>query len=201
MGSPSAPCLHARVTPTAPPSRHSRGAVFNLGGPNHPSNVLYLTTCFWLHHRVCIVLKWSYFRQWPRFWPLPEHTIYGTGRIQVRVWRSLHVELRSWLSGYRPRLASTRTRVRSLASIRGLGSWRCSEPWRLTRRLGSTVAVAVASGCSSDWTPSLGTSTCCRYGPRKKNKQTNKSRKKENPLHVVNSTKYWLTPHPPSRQA
>lgn len=58
----------------APPSRHSRGAVFNLGGPNHPSNVLYLTTCFWLHHRLCIVLKWSYFRQWPRFWPLPEHT-------------------------------------------------------------------------------------------------------------------------------
>ena len=30
------------------------------------------------------------------------------------------------------------------------------------------VAVAEASGCSSDLTPSLGTSMCCRYGNKKK---------------------------------
>ena len=35
-------------------------------------------------------------------------------------------------------------------------------------RLGSGIAVAVvwAGGCSSDLTPSLGTSICCRYGPK-----------------------------------
>ena len=41
--------------------------------------------------------------------------------------------------------------------------WRCRELWcRLETRLGSGVAVAVveAGGCSSDWTPSLGTSVC-----------------------------------------
>ena len=36
-------------------------------------------------------------------------------------------------------------------------------------QLGSGVAVAVAwgSSCSSDLTPSLGTSICHRYGPKK----------------------------------
>ena len=45
-------------------------------------------------------------------------------------------------------------------------------------KLGSCVAVAVAQagGCSSDSTPSLGTSMCCRCGPKKQtNKQTNKT--------------------------
>ena len=39
-------------------------------------------------------------------------------------------------------------------------------------RLGSCVAVAVAKagGYSSDSTPSLGTSVCCRYGPQKTKK-------------------------------
>ena len=37
-------------------------------------------------------------------------------------------------------------------------------------RLGSCVAVAQASGYSSDWTPSLGTSICCRCGPKKTEK-------------------------------
>ena len=38
------------------------------------------------------------------------------------------------------------------------------------------VAVAVASGYKSDWTPSLGTSICFGCGPKKqRNKQTNKT--------------------------
>ena len=32
---------------------------------------------------------------------------------------------------------------------------------------GVAVAVAVAGSGSSDWTPRLGTSTCCRCGPKK----------------------------------
>ena len=44
------------------------------------------------------------------------------------------------------------------------------------------VAVAVASSCSSDLTPSLGTSTCCTYSPKKpkkKKKTTKKTKKKK----------------------
>ena len=34
--------------------------------------------------------------------------------------------------------------------------------------------IALASGYSSDLTPSLGTSICCGYGPKKKDKKINK---------------------------
>ena len=60
--------------------------------------------------------------------------------------------------------------VQSLASLSGLGIWRCHELWHRSKtRLGSGVAVAVvsASGYSSDWTPSLGPSIYCRCGPEK----------------------------------
>ena len=36
------------------------------------------------------------------------------------------------------------------------------------------VAVAVACSYSSDLTPSLGTSICCRYGPEKQKKKNQK---------------------------
>jgi len=57
----------------------------------------------------------------------------------------------------------------------------CCELWRsLKTQLGSqvAVAVAVAGGCSSNWTPSLGTSICCRCGPKieKKKKKRRKKR-------------------------
>ena len=41
-------------------------------------------------------------------------------------------------------------------------------------RLGSDIAVAVAGSYSSNSTPSLETSICCRFGPKKQktNKQT-----------------------------
>ena len=67
--------------------------------------------------------------------------------------------------------------VHSLASLSGLRIQGCCEPWcRSQTRLGSCVAVAVvqAGSCSSDWTPSLGTSTCHGSGPRKGRKTKKK---------------------------
>ena len=57
------------------------------------------------------------------------------------------------------RQASMRVRVRSLASPVGSGS-------RVA------VAVAQASSCSSDWTPSLGTSICLGHGPKRQKKKS-----------------------------
>ena len=70
-----------------------------------------------------------------------------------------------------PHTVSLRTRVQSLASISGLRIWHCHKLWhRSWMRLGSGIAVAVVSAgsCSSDSTPSLGTSTCCRSGSKKR---------------------------------
>ena len=73
------------------------------------------------------------------------------------------------------RLVSMRIGVRSLALIIGLGIWHCRELWCRSqmRQLRSSVAVAVASAssCSSDSTPSLGTSMCRGCGPRKNEKK------------------------------
>ena len=66
--------------------------------------------------------------------------------------------------------------VRSLGLLSGLKIRRCHELWcRLQMRPGSSVAVAAAGGCSSDLTPSLGTSICLRCGPNNQTaKQINK---------------------------
>ena len=64
----------------------------------------------------------------------------------------------------------------------GLRIRHCCELWcRPQMWLGSGTAVAVAQGSSrsSNSTPSLGTSICCRYGPKKtKNKNNEKKKKK-----------------------
>ena len=73
-------------------------------------------------------------------------------------------------------LVSVRIRVRSLASLSGSGICRCHELWcRLQKQLRSFVAVAVTVSCSSDSTPSLGTSICYRSSPKKK-KEKKKNR-------------------------
>ena len=72
-----------------------------------------------------------------------------------------------------------RLRVQSLALLSGLKIQLCRELWRRSQtRLGSgiAVAVAVASNCSSNWHPGLGTSICCGCSP-KKQKKTNKQTK------------------------
>ena len=71
-----------------------------------------------------------------------------------------------------------RTQVRSLASLSGLRILHCHELWYgLQTWLRSCVAVAVVqtSGYTSDWTTSLGTSTCRTCGPKKT--ETNKRQK------------------------
>ena len=76
-------------------------------------------------------------------------------------------------------LACIRMRVQSLALLSGFRIWHCREQWcRSHMRFWSWVAVAVveAGSYSSDSTPSLGTSICHRWGPKKTiNKQTNKN--------------------------
>ena len=63
--------------------------------------------------------------------------------------------------------------VQSLALLSGLRIRHCHELWcRLQMRLGSRAAVALAEAgsYSSDWTPSLETSICRGFGPKKQNK-------------------------------
>ena len=66
-----------------------------------------------------------------------------------------------------------RTQVRSQALLSGLKIRCCRELW-CRSQLGSRVAAALVqdNGCSSDWTPSLGTSTCHGCGPKKKCKRS-----------------------------
>ena len=68
-----------------------------------------------------------------------------------------------------------RLRVRSLALLSGLRIPCCHELWcRSQRQLGSYVAVAVAGSCSSDSTPSLGTSHMLQERPKKWQKDKKK---------------------------
>ena len=97
-------------------------------------------------------------------------------------------ELPLWLS-VTHQLASMRTRVWSLTLLSVLRIWHCREPWyRSQTWLGSHVAVAVlqTGSCSSDSTPSLGTSICrkCAPHPRKK------SKKKKNSLSIKKAANY-----------
>ena len=76
-------------------------------------------------------------------------------------------------------LGTMRLWVQFLASFSGLRIWCCPELWcSLQTWLRSHVAVALvqAGSCSSNSTPSLGTSICCDGGPKKQNK-TNKQTK------------------------
>ena len=75
--------------------------------------------------------------------------------------------------GLRILLVFIRIWVQSLASLSGLRVQRSCELWcRSQTQLGARVAVAVlwASSCSSDSTPSLGTSLCLGCSPKGKKK-------------------------------
>ena len=105
--------------------------------------------------------------------------------VQVNIIRNSHCDsVKTKLS-----LGSTRMQVPSLASLRGSRIWCYCELWcSLQMRLGSRVAVAVVQAClcSSDSTPSLGTSMCRICSP--KSKQTNK-RTKQNKVVIISSMK------------
>ena len=72
-----------------------------------------------------------------------------------------------------------RTRVLSLAPLSGLRIWYCRELWcRSQKWLRSRIAMALAwaGGCSSNWIPSLGTSTCHGCSPKKTERQKRKKK-------------------------
>ena len=81
--------------------------------------------------------------------------------------------------------------VPSLASLSGLRIQHCHELWCRSKtwlRSHIAVAVAQASCCSSDWTPSLRISICRGCGPRKKrqkDKQTNQQTPKSQWAHLI----------------
>ena len=72
----------------------------------------------------------------------------------------------------------TRIRVQSLALLSESGIWHCCEPrCRSQTWLRSSVAVAKAGSCSSDSTPSLGTSMCRGCNHKNKKKKERKEKK------------------------
>jgi len=71
-------------------------------------------------------------------------------------------------------LGTMRLQVWSLALLSGLRIGHCHELWCRSQTLfrsGVSVAVAKAGSCSSDLTPSLGTSICHRCSPKKQQQQ------------------------------
>ena len=82
----------------------------------------------------------------------------------------------------RVQLGTMRLPVPSMAWISELRIWCCHELWcSLQKRLRSAIAVAMAQAgcCSSDSTPSLGTSICHRCSPQKIKKKKKKEGRKD----------------------
>ena len=82
-------------------------------------------------------------------------------------------------------LGTMRLQVQSLASLSGLRIQDCCELWcRSQTRFGSHMAVAVvqAGSYSSNSTPSLATSICRRFGPKKTKDKTQTNKQKSSPL-------------------
>ena len=118
-----------------------------------------------------------------------ESHIWEEGDAPFKVIQSLNIgaELPLRLRRLRTQLMSMTIQVQSLAS-------RCCELWRRSQlwlRSGVAVAVVQPSSCSSDLTPSLGTSICCRFGPKKKKTKHNKTKQNNNPLHLCLSRVLW----------
>ena len=112
------------------------------------------------------------------------------GNIKRKKFRIPVMAQRKWIQ-----LGTMRLWFWSLALLNGLRIWHCSELWcRLQTWLRSDVAVAVvvAGSCSSDSTPSLGSSMCCGCGPKKKWKERKRKKEKDSSwqkLHMVNQKK------------
>ena len=88
------------------------------------------------------------------------------------------------------RLRTMQFRVPSLASLSGLKVWHClelrcrSQTW-LGSDIAAAVAVVLAGSCSSNWTPSLGTSICHGYGLKKLKKKERERGKTGNSISKI----------------
>ena len=97
----------------------------------------------------------------------------GLKAFLLGLWIKLRQDFLLWLR-VKTRLVSMRMRVRSLALLSGLRIRCCHELWhRSHTQLGSHNAVAVVKADSwySRSTPSLGTSICHRWDPKKEKKK------------------------------
>ena len=75
-------------------------------------------------------------------------------------------------------IPNRRMQVWFLSSLSWLRVWHCHDlQHKLKTCPGSCVAVAVASSCRSDSTPSLGTSICHRCIPKKQKKRKRKKKR------------------------
>ena len=95
------------------------------------------------------------------------------------------------VQGKRIQLGTLRLRVQSPALLRGLRIWCCRELWCRSQtwlRSGIAVAVAQASSCSSDKTPSLGISICHTVGAALKKRQKKKKNGSSRRGAVVNES-------------
>ena len=93
----------------------------------------------------------------------------------------------------RTQLVSMKMQVRSLTLLSGLRfsfNLNCELRCRSQTWLTSSIAVAVplSTICSSNWTPSLGTSICHKCGP----KQINKQNLKKNEITLPSLAGDWM---------
>ena len=102
-----------------------------------------------------------------------------------------------WLSRLRTQLVFTRMRVQSLASFSGLRiRCGCKLQCRLQMllRSGIAVAVGVAGSCSSNSTPSLGTSICFGFSHKKEKKKKNRKEAAHIHLSGLPASNRWRPP-------
>ena len=91
-------------------------------------------------------------------------------------------------------LVSMRMWVWSLPSLSGLRIHGVAmSQCRLQIWLESHVVVAVAGSYSSSWTPSLETPTCCRCGPKKREKKKKNAKRTKTPaiFSFLHQVKWW----------
>ena len=144
-----------------------------------PMIKLWLNLSFWIIYvkvslRVLVESNWGVWQIRLLTWfTLRYNIIYGSCVL------SPFVKMSTWGIPLVAQWLTSPTRNDEVAgSIPGLAQWlriqRCHELWcRSQMRLNSHVVVAVAWAgiCSSDSTPTLGTSTCHGYGSKKKKRE------------------------------
>ena len=106
---------------------------------------------------------------WPLAWEAPYVMVLKRKKRK----ENADLEFLLWLSRLRTWLVSIRMWVWSLDSLSGLTIHCCCELWcRSHMWPGSGVTVVLAGNCSSDSTPSLGTSMCCKCSSKKKKRKS-----------------------------